>query len=96
LQGYVLLVIEDEGLGFAPPSFEQLFTRYASAGTGQREPLNHGLGLYYCHHVLQAHGGQLWVETTEGQGSAVVMAWPQTAKVMLAAKQGATHDRRRS
>lgn len=96
LTGYVLLVVEDEGLGFTPPSFEQLFTRYASVGTGQREPLHHGLGLYYCYHVLQAHGGLLWVETTEGQGSAVVMAWPHTAQVMLTAKQGATHDRRRS
>lgn len=95
LRGYVLMVIEDEGLGFAAPSFEQLFTRYASVGAGQREPLHHGLGLYYCHHVLQAHGGLLWVETTEEQGSAVVMAWPQTAQVLLTAKQGATHDRRR-
>ena len=40
-----------------------------------------GLGLYNCYQVVQAHNGSLWVETSEGEGSAVCLLLPVDARV---------------
>lgn len=86
LEGRVLVSVQDSGIGFSTDDLEQLFTRFA-ASKG-RNPLSMGLGLYNCHQVVSAHHGMLWVETTEGEGSAVNFVLPQTA--------GSAEDRRQA
>jgi signal transduction histidine kinase len=66
---HVLLSIQDSGIGFSLQDIGQLFKQF-SANKG-RNPLSTGLGLYNAYQVLQSHGGQLWIESTEGLGSAV-------------------------
>ena len=48
------------GPGIAPELKERLFEKFV---TGQQEGSGSGLGLAYCRMVVQAHGGELWVES---------------------------------
>lgn len=65
----VLITIQDSGVGFNNNDLSHLFKQFA-ASKG-RNPMSIGLGLYNCHQVLQAHHNALWVESTEGEGSAI-------------------------
>jgi signal transduction histidine kinase len=84
---HVLLSVQDNGIGFSLQNINQLFHQF-SANKG-RNPLSTGLGLYNAYQVLQAHGGQLWIESTEGQGSAINCLLSQPPAPTMA-----TRDRR--
>lgn len=70
----VLLLIQDSGLGMEKSVLEGLFQRFS--GNKSRNPISMGLGLYHCSQVVEAHHGVIWVESTEGTGTAVLIALP--------------------
>lgn len=63
-EGQVLVTVADTGPGIAPDIAEQLFQPFVST---KAEGM--GLGLSICRTIVQAHGGDLWVES--GQGGTV-------------------------
>ncbi len=72
-----LLSVEDAGPGIPQEDLSKLFNRFQRARNvlgGAKEGL--GLGLYIGRHVLQAHGGQLWVEPAAGGGSVFSLSLP--------------------
>lgn len=84
LEDKLLVVVQDSGIGFSNDDLPQLFKQF-SAGKG-RNPMSIGLGLFNCFQVLRAHYNPLWVESTEGQGSAV--------SFLLSVKPPRSQDRR--
>ncbi|PSN18513.1 hypothetical protein C7271_12175 [filamentous cyanobacterium CCP5] len=46
----------------------RIFDRY-SRGINNRQPLHLGLGLYICRQIIEAHGGQIGVESELNQGT---------------------------
>lgn len=58
--------VHDNGPGVAPQEKEKLFYRFIP-GRGRREGF--GLGLYLCRQIIEAHGGNIGVETSVGEGS---------------------------
>jgi histidine kinase len=69
----ILVSVSDSGIGIPPEHLANLFTRFyrvdksrsRSAGGGS------GIGLTIAKHLVEAHGGQIWVESKgDGQGSA--------------------------
>lgn len=79
LIGRILVSVQDSGIGFSSEDLPRLFKQFA-AGQG-RHPMSIGLGLFNCNQVVEAHNGSLWVETTEGEGSAVNFLLPRTPEI---------------
>ncbi|MEM6424570.1 MAG: HAMP domain-containing sensor histidine kinase [Cyanobacteria bacterium P01_D01_bin.128] len=74
---YVHCTVSDNGQGIDGPDADKastvslkhrLFNRY-SRGINNRQPLHLGLGLYICQQIIEAHGGQIGVESEPNQGT---------------------------
>jgi two-component system phosphate regulon sensor histidine kinase PhoR len=67
----VVVTVRDHGPGIPPQSLGRVFERFYRVDEGRsREEGGHGLGLAIVKHVVQLHGGSVWVESTPGKGSA--------------------------
>ncbi|MFY0527872.1 GAF domain-containing protein [Archangium gephyra] len=63
-----VLGVRDFGPGISPEAQARIFERYQRA-TGQHARESLGLGLYVARQIARAHGGELNVESTPGQGA---------------------------
>jgi signal transduction histidine kinase len=66
----VHFAVRDTGPGIPREAFARIFEKFGQVDTrksGQR--LSTGLGLTFCKMVVEAHGGQIGVESELGQGS---------------------------
>ena len=75
--GFVKLEVVDHGIGIPLSEQPKIFEKFYRVG----DPLVHntkgsGLGLSLVRHIVQAHGGQVSVESTLGQGSKFVITLP--------------------
>jgi signal transduction histidine kinase len=62
--------VEDTGPGIAPDDLKRLFQRFGQLDTSNtREARGTGLGLAIVKSLVEAHGGQVGVESTLGEGS---------------------------
>lgn len=68
----VAVTVKDTGAGIAPELLPQLFERYPK----NRAAGGNGLGLYICGQIVEAHGGQINVESKAGEGTAVRFTIP--------------------
>jgi len=71
--GGVSLVVADTGVGIPQTALAKIFnpfftTKAVGKGTG--------LGLSIIKGIIQAHGGRIWLESTEGVGTTFFMAFP--------------------
>jgi two-component system phosphate regulon sensor histidine kinase PhoR len=73
--GAIRFSVRDSGTGIPADDVPRIFERFyrvdrsrAGAGTG--------LGLAIAKHIVEAHGGKIWVESIEGQGSAFSFSIP--------------------
>jgi len=67
--------VADSGVGIEADRLSEIFS--GPGPTGQRAtPLGTGLGLYLSLKLVQAHGGTLEVESTEGEGSTFTIRVP--------------------
>ncbi len=70
------ITIADHGPGVPEADRERLFTRF-TRGAGQPSGEGTGLGLYVSRQLLQAMGGELWLEPAEaGRGAAFTLSLP--------------------
>jgi two-component system phosphate regulon sensor histidine kinase PhoR len=67
-QGRVVISVADTGQGVAPEALPRIFERFYRADPS-RAGRGTGLGLAIAKHIVQAHGGEIWAESIEGQGS---------------------------
>ena len=66
--GAVRVSVTDTGRGIAPEYHQMIFQKFGQAELRQ-ERLGTGLGLAFCKLAVEAHGGQIGVESEPGQGS---------------------------
>jgi signal transduction histidine kinase len=70
MAGKVLISVSDNGNGIPPKVLEKIFQPFfTTKPTGQGT----GLGLSLAYDIIKAHGGELKVETKEGEGSAFII-----------------------
>ena len=75
--GSVKLEVVDQGIGIPDHEQQKIFEKFYRVG----DPLVHntkgsGLGLSLVKHIVQAHGGQVSVDSQPGQGSKFTIALP--------------------
>ncbi|MGB9877517.1 MAG: ATP-binding protein [bacterium] len=72
--GGVLVAVKDQGIGIPKEVLPRLFQRYYRVEG--RKISGTGLGLYLTRHLVEAHGGKIWVESEEGKGSTFYFTLP--------------------
>jgi two-component system sensor histidine kinase/response regulator len=73
----VLFTVADNGPGIPPQYHEVIFRKFERVKTqGVPRTRSSGLGLAFCKLVVDAHGGRIWVQSAEGQGSAFHFTLP--------------------
>lgn len=74
------LWVADQGPGIPPEDHSRIFERFYRRGSElRRETAGVGIGLSIVKHIVDAHGGRVWVESQLGQGSRFVMELPLAA-----------------
>jgi len=68
------LCVSDTGQGIPADMLDAVFERFWQARERDRRGL--GLGLYISKHIVEGHGGRMWVESTVGEGSRFYFTLP--------------------
>jgi two-component system, OmpR family, sensor histidine kinase VicK len=71
------VTVTDSGPGIPASARAQVFERFYRADPARgRAGSGSGLGLSICREVADAHGGRVWVDSVEGEGSSFSLALP--------------------
>ena len=71
----MVVSISDTGIGIAPEHLPRIFERFFKADKS-RASEGSGLGLAIAKHIVQAHNGEIWVESEVGKGSTFSFSLP--------------------
>ena len=75
--GAALLEVADTGIGIAPEDVPRVFTRFwRGEKSRSRETGGAGIGLSIVKELVQAHGGEVSVESALGEGSVFRVTLP--------------------
>ncbi len=69
--------VQDFGIGIPKAHQQMVFERFYRVYSDQdRTYPGLGIGLYVAHQIIERHGGKMWVESVEGQGSTFSFSLP--------------------
>jgi signal transduction histidine kinase len=67
---FYIIAVKDTGIGISAERQQEIFRLDANNKTkGTEGELSTGLGLILCKEFVEKHGGKIWVESIEGEGS---------------------------
>jgi two-component system phosphate regulon sensor histidine kinase PhoR len=76
--GAARVSISDEGMGIPKEHLPKVFDRFHRVDNRDtREVGGTGIGLYLVKHLVEAHGGRIWVESEVGKGSVFTFDLPK-------------------
>jgi two-component system phosphate regulon sensor histidine kinase PhoR len=74
----VELFVRDDGPGIPPESRERVFERFYRVDRARsRDTGGTGLGLSIVKHIVQAHGGEVWLKSEVGVGTTFFFTLPR-------------------
>ena len=76
---FVRFVVRDSGVGIPEEDLSRIFERFYRVDRS-RSGGGTGLGLSISRHLVEAHGGKIWAESVEGQGSTFYFTIPLLTK----------------
>jgi signal transduction histidine kinase len=74
----VLISVTDRGIGIPATEQERIFEPFFRASNAANRA-GMGMGLFVARQILTRHGGRIWFESAEGQGSTFSIALPINA-----------------
>ena len=87
--GHVTFFVRDNGIGMPQERLKDvfgLFTRLHKADGYEGT----GIGLALCRRIVMAAGGEIWAESTEGEGTTFRFTWPLRSASLGPVEPGAT------
>ncbi len=77
VNGHIELCVADDGPGIPAEARERVFERFYRVDKARsRDAGGTGLGLAIVKHIVQSHGGKVWVESEPGQGARFYFTLP--------------------
>jgi signal transduction histidine kinase len=77
----IVVRVSDTGCGIPPESLVDIFDKFVQARQRREgKTRGTGLGLAFCRKVMDAHGGYIWVESRQGNGSRFTVLFPMLEK----------------
>ena len=74
--GEYLVTVEDQGIGMTPEQVEKIFDKFFRADASNTAIEGTGLGMSIVKHIVEMHGGRVWVKSEKGKGSVVKFTIP--------------------
>ncbi len=77
--GFAEISVKDSGVGICEENIKKLFKieeQFTTKGTN--EETGSGLGLILCKEFIEKNGGQIWVESSEGNGTTFSFTLPKS------------------
>ncbi len=74
----VIICVSDQGPGIAVEDIPHIFDRFFRAPDMARSVRGAGLGLFLTRSIIEAHGGQIWVNPESGKGARICFSLPRT------------------
>ena len=72
-----LISVKDPGIGIPADQQAGIFGRFVRAGNARELGIGGtGLGLYLCRELVERHGGRIWFESAENQGTTFFIGLP--------------------
>jgi signal transduction histidine kinase len=79
----VLVAVADTGIGIAPENQDKLFEPFSQVDPSPtRKSGGTGLGLSIARHLVELHGGRIWVESAVDEGSTFAFTLPTEPPAM--------------
>ncbi|HEY7167066.1 MAG TPA: ATP-binding protein [Candidatus Binatia bacterium] len=73
----VIVWVRDTGVGISRHELAEIFDVYKQVSSGKNtHHSGTGLGLAICKKIVEAHGGRIWVESEEGNGTVFIFSLP--------------------
>lgn len=72
----VIVSVTDLGIGIPKKNLHNVFTRFYRVNENDKQFSGLGIGLYISAEIIKQHGGKMWAESTEGEGSTFHFSLP--------------------
>jgi len=73
----ILISVKDNGIGIPPGMQNEVFNTFSGIRRmGTAGEKSFGLGLSICKQIVEAHNGEIWVESEPGKGSVFFVELP--------------------
>ena len=76
----LIFAVHNEGVGIPEADQSKIFTRFYRASKTSHNVPGTGMGLAIARDIMQAHQGQIWVESSVGQGAEFCISLPLSLK----------------
>ncbi len=85
-ENFLFVTVEDTGVGITTKDLQQIssyFKTNEGPGRKKEKPLGSGLGLSISRQLVELHGGEMWIESVENQGTKVTFSLPIDIQIEL-------------
>lgn len=74
--GFCRIAISDQGIGMSPQEAARVFDKFYRVDSSNTAVRGTGLGMTIVQHIIETHGGKIWIESCKGKGTTVYFTLP--------------------